>query len=129
MRGRAALASASKYPPINTLSARGSGTHVDSTAIGAFEEGDAIVAANELAIGRTVAIVIGANSLLVHIAVGTLGDGAEIKLLQLSELVRHADREGGGRVAEDAIGSAAGGCGPARGCGCKAKDGGEADQD
>ena len=93
----------------------------------AQEEGDAIAAANELAIGRTVAIVVGADSLLVHVAVGPLGDGAKEEFFQSPGLVGHANRECGAGVAVDAIASAAGGGGAAGACGCKAKDGSEAD--
>ena len=127
MRGRGAWAIASNNLPINTLSARSSGTHVDLTAVVAQEEGDGIAAANESPVGRTVAVVVGADSVLVHIAVGPLGDGTEVEFFRSSELVGHAYRESGGRVAEDAIGSAAGGCGPARARGCKVNNGSEAD--
>ena len=127
MRGRGAWAIASNNLPIDTLSARSSGAHVDLSAVVAQEEGDGIVAANESPVGRTVAVVVSADSVLVHITVGPLGDGAEVELFCSSEFVGHADREGGGRVAEDAVGSAPTGCGPLRGCGCEVKDGSEAE--
>ena len=88
-----------------------------------------------MAVGGTVAVVVGADPVLIRVAVGALGDGAEVELFRSSELVGHADREGRGGVAVDAIGSAAGGgdlaraYGLVRVCGCKVEDGGEADQE
>ena len=135
MRRRAALAIAGENLPVHTLGAGGSGTHVDSTVVGAHEEGDGVGAADELAVGGTVAVVVGADPVLFRVAVGALGDGAEEELFRSSELVGHADGEGRGGVAVDAIGSAAGGgrlaraYGYVRVCGCKVEDGGEADQE
>ena len=119
--------------PIDTLSARSSRTHVDTTVISAHEESDGVGAADELAVGRAVAEVDGADPVLFRVAVGALGDGAEVELFRCSELVGHADGEGRGGVAVDAIGAAAGGghlagvYGYLRVCGCKVEDGGEAD--
>lgn len=116
--------------PVITLGARGSRTHVDFTAVVADEEGGGIVAANELAVGRTVAIVVGADSLLVRIAVSPCGDVAEEEQLRSSGLVGHANGEGGVAVAVDAIASAAvgahlaGAIGLVGVCGCEAEGGG-----
>ena len=136
MRRRTACTFASNNLPVHTLGTRGSGTHVNFPALVAQEEGDCILATDELAVGRTVAIVVGADSLLLLIAVGTCGDVAEEEPTRSSGLpVRHADREGGIAVAVDAILSAAAGIHLARVnglvgvCGCEAEDGGEADHE
>ena len=87
------------------------------------------------AVDRAVAGVIGTDSLLVLIAVGASGDGAEEEVLSLSALAGHADREGAVGVAEDAVGAAACDAGDVDGrgrmgfCGHKTKDGGKADEE
>ncbi|KAL9134829.1 MAG: hypothetical protein Q9175_003993 [Cornicularia normoerica] len=59
---------------IDTFGAGGGGTEADQTSLAADEEGGAVGPAEELALGGAVAIVVGANSFLRHVAVCALGD-------------------------------------------------------
>ena len=88
-----------------------------------------------MAVRSAIAIVVGADSHLFRIAIGTLGDGAEVELLESSKLVRHADRESRRGVAVDSVLAAAGWASDETGAewvgvrGCNAKDGGQADEE
>ena len=87
-----------------------------------------------MAVGGAVAIVIVAHSLLVYVAVGTWGDGAEEEVFG-SVLGWDAEGEGVGGVAVNTVGAAAGlagdgaGRGWAWGCGDDAEDGGKAEEE
>ena len=87
-----------------------------------------------MAVRGAVAIIIGADSLLVCVAVGTWGDGAEVEVLG-AKLGWDAEGEGVGGVAVNTIGAAAGltgdgaGRGWAWGCGDDAEDGGKPEEE
>ena len=87
-----------------------------------------------MAVGGAVAIVVGADSFLVLVAVGAWGNGTEVEVFGPA-LVWDAEREGAGGVAVDTIGTAAGLAGDRAGggwtglCGDDAKDGCEAEEE
>lgn len=87
-----------------------------------------------MAVGGAVAVVVCADSILIRVAVGTLGNGAEEKVLG-SRAGWHAEGEGSGGIAVDAVGAAAGdardGAGGswARGRGCEADDSGKSEEE
>lgn len=119
---------------IDTLGSSGRGTEVDQTSLVTDEEGGAVSPAEDLAIGGAIAVVVGADSVLFRVAVGTLGDGAEEEVLR-SGSVGDADGECAGGVTVDAVGAAAGLAGDGVGGrwagvrGCKANDGGEPEEE
>ena len=87
-----------------------------------------------MTVGRAVAVVVGADSVLLRVTVGAWGDVAEEEVLS-SRGGGHAERERVGGIAVDAVGAAAGLAGDRAGgcragcCGCKAEDGGEAEEE
>ena len=94
-----------------------------------------VFTAEELPVGSTVAVVVGANPLLIRVAVGALGDGAEEEVLCATGGCGNTEAEGVWAVAVDAIGTATcipddGACGCWAGLGrCEAKDGGKAEEE
>lgn len=87
-----------------------------------------------MTVGRAVAVVVRADSVLVRVAVGAGGDGAKVEVFG-SGGAGHAEGESVCRVAVDAVGTAAGfagdgaGGGGAGSGGCEAGGGGEAEED
>ena len=102
----------------------------------AAEEGPTPTPTEELTVGCAVSKVVGADSFLLHITVGTLGDGPEVVVFR-SAAGGHAEGERLWAVAVDAVGAAAGFAGDgaargeagdkARGCGCQGGKGGKAE--
>ena len=87
-----------------------------------------------MAIRRAVAVVVGADSVLLHVTIGACGDGAKVEVLG-SRRGGYTERERAGGVAKDAVSAAAGLAGDGAGgiwvgcCRCEAEDGGEADEE
>lgn len=88
-----------------------------------------------MAVGRAVAIISSTDSLLIRVAVGALGDIAEVEVLSSSAGTWHAKGKVARGVAVDAVGAAASLTGDraggfwARSRGCEPTDGGEADEE
>ena len=87
-----------------------------------------------MAVGCAISIVVGADSFLDRVAIGTLGDRAEVEVLSSAGGGRDAEREGVGGGAIDAVGTAAGlasngaGGGRAGICRREIEDGSETEQ-
>ena len=96
----------------------------------ADEERGAVGPAEQLAIRSTVAVVVCADVVGRGVAVGALGDGAEVVVLRAGG-GGDAEGEVARAVAVDAVDAAAGvaGDGEAGGCGCETEDGGEAEEE
>lgn len=98
------------------------------------EERGAIGPAEELAVRRAVTIIVGADVVYLLVTVGSWGDVAEKEILGPAR-GGDAEGEGAGRVTVDPVGAAPGFTGDgaggswARGRGCDAEDGGEAEED